>query len=243
MLSVAFALLQVTGTAPEPSAFQRALVWVTSSAAAAALFLINVVSLLLAAAGFYLYFKQKREYQLIFAMFQEYNLKEKIAADAKDAEQAKTRAEQQLKATRHAIESAQADLVERIPNEARKAYYENTIPVLQKQIFDLSRQLEQMGEAYSSLGGSSATISPEIERVLTEEVRRHVSLRRDMERSEGFLAILTGTTASIGTVAKYPFDLLALPFAILALREAYRFLKLWRRYYRTKPLARGAKPA
>lgn len=210
--------------------------WITSSAAAGTSFIINVISFLLAMWGFQLYRGQKREYRLLFAMFQEYGLKERISAEIKDASERKERVENELNATRGAIEEAQRDLRERIPAEARKAYYEHTIPVLQKQIFDLSEQLRQMTEAYEAAGGATVTISRPIEDVLNKEVRRHVSLRRDMERTEALLAIFTGTTASIGTILKYPYDLLAVPFAILALRAAYRFFTLSRRYYRTEKI-------
>ena len=226
---------------PDPGAVERLVHWAASSGAAATSLLINVVSLLLAIGGFYLYFDQKREYRLLFAMFEEYGLKQRITEQAKGAEEAKARAEQELNAARNAINAAQADLRERIPVEARKAYYENTIPALQKQIFDLVEQLNRMQASYSELGGQSVTIAPQIERVLTQEVRRHVSIRRDMERSEAFLAIYTGTTASIGTILRYPLDLLAVPFAILALREAVRFFWLSRLYYRSTRKKRVSK--
>jgi hypothetical protein len=222
------------GPSTDPSYLDGLLAWVSSSSAAATSFVLNVISLILAIVGFVLYFGQKREYKLLFGILQEYGLKEKVSADAKSAKAQHALAQEELTKAKAEIRSAQQELAERIPKEARRVYFENTIPVVHKQIFDLSQQLRQLTDEYEALGGNTSGLAPQIEEVLSEEVRKHVSVRRDMERSEAFLAILTGTTASIGIIAPFPFNWIALPFAVLALIEAFRLFRLWRLYYRTR---------
>ena len=79
--------------------------------------------------------------------------------------------------------------------EAKRAYYENTIPVVQKQIFDLAKQLEAMTEALQACGCQVKGRSLEMDTILSEEIRRHLSIRRDMERAQMLLVIFMGGAA------------------------------------------------
>lgn len=206
--------------------------WASSSTAAGVSFGLTIVMLFLAIFGFIMYFRQKREYCLLFEMLKEYELHEKIRKDKSKTAQEYKKLEQEKRETQKQIEEAYRDLKERLPMEAKRAYYENTIPVVQKQIFDLAKQLEGMTEALQACGGQVKERSLEIDTILSEEIRRHLSIRRDMERAQMLLVIFMGGAAAMGLLLPYPLSTLAIPLGVVVARQCLLLYKLWKTYYR-----------
>lgn len=238
MLSATLYLLERNTTAPNNLVQQQGnlirslLAWVTSSDAAGISFLLNVVSVIFAVVGFILYFQQKREYRLLSGILEEYGLQQRIKKATNTAKSEQSKLDQEITRRRGEIEEAKRDLNERLPTEARKAYYENAIPVLQKQIFDLEKQLESMTEELKVYEGTPSTNSPYINEILGEEIRKHLSIQRDMERVQALLAILTAITAATGSILPYPLNLFVTAFlGILILMQVYRYWRLYRIYY------------
>ncbi len=206
--------------------------WVTSSDAAGISFLINVISFLLAVAGFLLYFQQKREYRLLSGILEEYGLQKRIRKATKSAKSEQLKLDQEINRRRNEIEEAKRDLSERLPAEARKAYYENSIPVIQKQIYDLEKQLESMFEELKACEETPSTVSPHINEILGEEIRKNLSLQRDMEQVRVLLTIFTALTAAVGVLLPYPLNIgIAFILGVVIVRQAYRYWRLYRVCY------------
>lgn len=208
--------------------------WVTASTGAGISFGLNILMLVLTVVSFVLYLRQKAQYRLFFAMIQEYDVKGRLEKDTAKAKQERERTVSELQA-------AQRDLRERLPVEAKRAYFENMIPVVQYQIFELHKQLQRMTAELDGLGGRVELSAQPIQQILSEQVRKHVAVRRSLDSSLALLAALTGGTAAVGFVVPRPFNLAATPLAILALLVCTRTLRLWRMYYRgPKPGDSGA---
>ncbi len=203
---------------------ENIITWVSGSQATAISYGLNIMMFFLTIAGFILYFNQKKQYRLLFAMMEQFELADKIKKDT-------SKVKKELDATTSRIDEAKKELNERLPQEAKRAYYENAIPAVEKQIYDLSIQLKSMTGELENVGGGTEGNSPEIDKILSEEVRNHVSVRRDLERTQGLLAICTGTTAAIGFILPFPLSLLAMPTAVIAIIQCFIMFRLWKRYY------------
>lgn len=210
--------------------------WIGSSAAAAVSFWANIVSLVLAVAGFALYFSQKRQYRLLFAILEEYGIRQKEAETAKVVKEEKTQAEAALAATKQQIEAARKELAERLPAEARKAYLESTIPAVEQQIFDLGQRLAVLRSDLLHLTASSAPVSNEIKSILSSELRKHVGLRHRLESAQSRLTVLTALAAAFGSLPYFIDGLFWLPvFAavgVLIFIQALRLYRLHGLYFR-----------
>ncbi|MEP1445573.1 MAG: hypothetical protein ABJK37_05595 [Paraglaciecola sp.] len=214
--------------------FETFITWISGSTGAGVSFALNIVMLILTIAGFLMYFQQKREYRLLSGILTEYGLKEKIETDASAVKKKKDELDSKVKSVKDQLEAAEKDLKERLPLEARKAYFENTIPVVQQQVFELSKQLENMESELSNLGGSLKNASPEIDDILSEEVKNNVSIKRDMEKARTTLAVLTGAAAAIGAIMPYPLSVLAGILAPFIIKECWSIYKLSKTYYADK---------
>lgn len=238
MIITKFYLLQSNTTVSSSPSQQQGeflkdlLAWVASSNAAGISFLINVISLILAIAGFLLYFQQKKESRLLSGILEEFNVKQRISKATDSAKSEKSKLDEQIANSRDQIKEAKRDLTERLPAEARRAYYENAIPVIQKQIYDLEKQLESMDEEIKKYEGTPSTASPHINEILGEEIRKHLSTQRDMDRSQSLLAILTAIAAAAGALLPHPLSVFtAIILGFLILKEAYQYWRLHRIYY------------
>ena len=205
--------------------------WVSSSNAAAISFGLNIVMFILTIAGILMYFQQKRQYALLFAMMEEFGIQEKLQEKGTVVREKDKELEERVNKRKRELEEAEKELKERIPQEAKRAYYENTIPVIQKQIFDLSQQLNQMTLDLRSLGETAPTNSQHIASILSEEVIKYVSLKSELEQAQSLLAAFSGGTAAVGIILPYPINLLAVPLAIGALSQSLKVYSLWRKQY------------
>lgn len=219
-----------------PSAFEQISQWVSSSSAAAFSFWVNIVSLALAVAGFALYFSQKRQYRLLFAILEEYGIRQKEAETAKVVKEEKSKAEEALAATKQEIESARKELAERLPQEAKRAYLESTIPVVEQQIFDLGQRLGALRVDLSRLTSEAAPASAEIQAILANELRKHVGLRYRLDDAQSGLTVLTALAAAFGSLPFfYDVDIWTPVFAVvgaLIFMQALKLYKLHRLYFR-----------
>jgi len=216
--------------------FDSIIKWIAGSTGAAVSFGLNVISLIFAVWGFWMYFAQKREYRLLFGMLQQFEVEKKLEAQKTQVEQEHQAAKERLKQASEDIKEAERELHDLIPLAAKRAYYEHTIPEVQKQVNDLEIQLQAMYKALAQCGGNSSLKSPELSKVLSEEVRRHVRIARDMERSRTLLSVYTAAVAATSILLPYPASFFAIPIGVLVGREAWRLYQLSKTYYgREKP--------
>jgi len=202
--------------------------WVSSSNATAFSFILNLTMFFLTLFGFYLYHSQKKEYKLLTAIMEDFGLKQKVQTEKSKAQvEYKQLAEEKIN-VKNQIKEAEKDLKERLPNEAKKAYYSNTIPVVERQIFDLSNQLTGMKTDLENLEGTSKPTSPVIKEILANEIKKRLTIKSEIENTQLILAILTGSVASIGIILPFPINLLAVPLAVAVLRQCLKLYKLWK---------------
>jgi len=195
---------------------------------------MNIMAFPISVFGFYLYFQQKREYKLLFDMVSQYGLKQQLEQDTKKIEELHGKLALEKTKTEEQIREAQKDLTERLPLEAKRAYYENAIPDVQKQIFDLSQQMNRMKGELAAIEDSEIA-SPQIDSILSTEIKKSLSIRRDMEKAQLLLSIFTGSVAATSVLLPYPFSLLAVPLAGAALRQCYVLYRLWGTFYGKLP--------
>jgi hypothetical protein len=231
----------VEATKQSPSMLQHLSQWIASSSAAGISFGLNVVGVFLAIAGFLLYFQQKKEYRLLFGILQEFGLKEQVH-DATTRVQAKhNAAKSELESVKGEIQNAQKDLKERLPAEAKRVYLESTIPIVEQQIFDLATRLGIMRKDLSTVVGAQNAASPEVERILREEVRNYVEIRREMDNGQSNLTVLTGLAAATGSMPLFFGSFVVGPplvlLGFLILLQSLRIYVLHQRYYRARQMS------
>ncbi len=198
--------------------------WSSSSTAAKISFTLNIVMLLFTIFSFFMYFQQKREYRLLFDILKDYNLLRTVKKDKNEVFMEYQK-----------IKEMYRDLKERLPIEARRVYYENTIPILQKQIFDLKEQLDGMTEELKACGGEVKEGMVELDAILSKEIQKYMLIRRNMEREQMKLTIYMAAIASIGILFPFPFNLLAIPLGVGVLQQCLSLFRLWKIYYQRQP--------
>lgn len=205
--------------------------WATGSTAAGVSFAINVIALGLTVWSFWMYFGQKREYRLLFGMLQEFDVEQKLKAAKSRAEQDHERAKEELQKAKQSIQVAEAELKEKLPLAARRAYYENTIPVLQQQIYDLSEQLRTMQAGLGEVASVGDLKSPEITQILTDEIQQFLLIRQQIERGQTLLSVYSAGAAAVSILFPYPLSLLAIPLGAAIAFEGAKLYRLSKRYY------------
>ena len=73
--------------------------------------------------------------------------------------------------------------LEIIPLEAKKAYFRNTIPIIEEQIYDLENQLTNMTSELESLDETEPPRQTHISEILSEEIRKYLSIESEISKS------------------------------------------------------------
>lgn len=234
MSFITFFLLAQASSETDPGVLDAWFQWVSGSTASSISFALNIVMFVLAIGGFYLYIVQKREYRILFAMVEEFGVKEKLERAKTQVAEEHEKMQETLESTQKDVQTAQKELAERLPIEARRAYYENAIPAVAQQISDLKYQLDRMQGELIALGDGQEIQSPYLRGILSEEMEKHMAIRREMEKAQLLLSIFTGSAAAAGLLVPYPFNLISIPLAIGIVRQCLILLRLWRTYYSSK---------
>jgi hypothetical protein len=209
--------------------------WIKESPTNAFSFILNIVMFFLTLFGLYLYYSQKREYRLLQGIIVQFGLEEKIKSNVDKVASEYKELHENKNQIKNQIAEAEKDLKLRLPLEAKKAYYLNSIPVIQKQIFDLNDQLQRMHSELLKIGNDDIPTSDIIKDILSDEIRKHLLLKKELENNQIILAILTGSAAAVGIIFPYPFNLIASPIAFLVIFYSYKIFKIYRQIKLTTP--------
>ena len=194
--------------------------WVNGPTATAISFAINLI-------GIILYFHQRRENKNLSLIVNDYEIKEKLSND-------KRRMEEEYGNEKKKKENLEQDLnylEESLPIEAKRAYIKNTIPIIQKEIFDLSNQLNKMVNEQKELGDSPHRVSLETASILSDEVKRHLGVRARIENTQILLSVFVGTTATLSFFLISANRYFIIPFLLLTAYFSTKLLLLWRVQY------------
>lgn len=204
--------------------------WITSSTASALSFLLNIIMFLLAIFGFISYYRQKREYALLQAVMQQYKITKKLKAQKKKAQQEVNYLQDVKDETVAELTEAKQDLKISLPLEARRVYYENSIPIIEEQIFELEKQLRNMTNDLVIINRHKGEISPVITKILSKEVKKRLTLKTNIENARTSLAVFAAIAAGVAIMVPFPFNILATPLGFVVLNQAIILYKLNKQY-------------
>jgi hypothetical protein len=180
---------------------------------------------LIASIAFYLFGRREQASlrRLLFA----FDLKTKIEAEAGELLEQKKSAEKELRTLSRYAEV----LKRRIPSEARAAFFRNSIPEIDRQIFELTSQRDYMAAELRKLGATSPEMTT-IRQELDSEMTRRLVARTRFERSQTTLAILAAIIAAIGSLIPWPLSgPLASMVAVGMASSINNLLKAWSNIY------------
>lgn len=199
----------------------------------------TIGSAILAIVSLLLFFREKRQSKLIAELVTRFEMAQQVAKAAESAAARKDKLEAGVRTAGDELEALRKDIEEKIPDQARAAFFRVAIPEIENQIVYLDAQRRDMLHNLAALNETPPNTDA-IREILKSEIDSRVTSRRKLDESQALLSILTGITASLS--ALYFINFIAVPvsaiFGVLIANTVFEMGKRWANVYPEHRFAR-----
>lgn len=184
-----------TNVSPQVETWQMFTSFFTSPTGATIAWFATLIGLLAAIIPLSQLASQRREARLLKEVLEQFHLKETLKKETEAVTASKADIESNLAKRQTELDALTLEISEKIPKQARAAFYATAIPEIEAQILALSEQREIMNTALSKLNVAPVD-NQKIKRILDEEISSSIRARRSLEEKQTMLSIVSGFAAA-----------------------------------------------
>lgn len=187
---------------------------------------IGLISVVLGIIPLILYFGEKKSNRQLNALIQEFNTFDAVRRKREKEEEHHKKLDKEIEEAKTALVKFEEDLTVRLPNAAKIAYLENTIPALDQQIYNIGKQREYMEKELIALGAEPKISTEGVNNILSKTVSEKLKAQRSLEQYQTFLVIFTTITSALISITPYELNIISAPFALASVALAIHMAKI-----------------